>query len=155
MTFDEAFERVIGHEGGYVDDPEDPGKATKYGISQRSYPHEDIADMTLERAKMLYKRDFWGPASCDAIPQAARYAHFDMAVNSGVKAANKALQKAVGEIEDGIIGPRTLTAAGSMPGPRLVARMCAARLALMTNLPTFDRFGRGWTRRVLSILQEA
>jgi lysozyme family protein len=155
MNFDEAFERVIGHEGGYVNDPRDPGGQTHYGISKRSYPAEDIPGMTLERAKTLYRRDFWGPAGCDAVPEGIRYALFDTAVNSGVKPAIKMLQRAVSEVDDGLIGPRTLTAAGSMPSPRLVARMCAQRLKLLTDLPNFDTYGRGWTRRVLSILQEA
>jgi len=155
MDFDTAFEKVVGHEGGISNHPDDPGGLTKYGISKRAYPNEDIAAMTLDHAKAIYHRDYWGPAGCDALPDGARYAHFDMAVNSGVKAAIKALQAAVGEVQDGILGPRTLMAAGSMPAPRLVARMCAERLRLMTALDTFNTFGRGWTRRVLSILQEA
>lgn len=155
MDFGTAFERVIGHEGGYVNDPRDPGGETKFGISKRSYPMEDIAGLTLERAKAIYARDFWGPAGCDAVPDGARYALFDLAVNSGARTAVKLLQGAVGETDDGILGPRTITAASSMPSARLVARLCAARLKLMTDLATFDTFGRGWTRRVLSILQEA
>jgi lysozyme family protein len=155
MDFNTAFERVIGHEGGYVNDPRDPGGETKFGISRRSYPMEDIAALTLERAKGIYARDFWGPAGCDAVPDGARFALFDLAVNSGVRTAVKLLQHAVGETEDGVLGPRTITAATSMPPARLVARLCAARLKLMTDLQTFDTFGRGWTRRVLSILQEA
>ena len=81
MNFDAAFKRLIGHEGGYVNHPSDPGGATNFGISKRSYPGEDIAGMTLERAKTIYKRDFWGPAACDALPDAVRFDVFDMAVN--------------------------------------------------------------------------
>lgn len=155
MDFDTAFERVIGHEGGYVNDPRDPGGETHFGISRRAYPGEDIKGMTLQRAKELYRRDYWGPAGCDAVPDGVRYSLFDMAVNSGVKAAIKALQRAVSEVDDGIIGPRTLTAAGSMPAPRMVARMCAERLKLLTDIQNFDTYGRGWTRRVAAVLKEA
>ena len=58
MTFDQAFQKLIGHEGGFVDHPSDPGGATKYGISKRSYPGEDIPGLTLDRAKTIYRRDF-------------------------------------------------------------------------------------------------
>lgn len=155
MDFDTAFERVIGHEGGYVNDPRDPGGETHYGISRRAYPGEDIKGMTLARSKELYRRDYWGPAGCDAMPDGVRYALFDMSVNSGVKAAIKALQRSVSEVDDGIIGPRTLTAASSMPVPRLVARLCGERLKLLTDLDNFATYGRGWTRRVASVLREA
>lgn len=154
MTFDQAFERLIGHEGGYVADSRDPGGETKYGISKRSYPGEDIAGMTLERAKAIYLRDFWGPAGCDAVPPAVRFDLFDMAVNSGVRTAVRTLQKVVGETEDGILGPRTLQAVQSMPATRLVARFNGARLEFMASLSTWPAFGRGWARRIASNLME-
>jgi lysozyme family protein len=153
MDFDAAFERLIGHEGGYVDDPRDPGGRTKYGISQRSYPGEDIAGLTLDRARAIYKRDFWGPAGCDAAPDAVRFDLFDMAVNSGVRAAVKTLQGAAGETEDGILGPRTLQAVQSMPPARLLARFNGARLEFMASLHTWPAFGRGWARRIAANLK--
>lgn len=155
MTFDEAFEKLIGHEGGYVNHPSDPGGETKYGISRRSYPQEDIAGLTIERAKAIYLRDYWGPAGCDAVPDALRFDLFDMAVNSGVKAAARMLQKVVGETEDGVIGPRTLQAVRGMPAPRLVARFNGCRLEFMASLPTWPSFGRGWARRIAENLRNA
>lgn len=150
MNFDQAFERVIWHEGGYVDDPVDPGGETKFGISKRAYPGEDIANLTLERAKLIYRFDYWAPAGCDAVPDALRFALFDMAVNQGVKTAIKALQHAVHETEDGIIGPRTLQAIQSSDVGRLLFRFTAARLVAYTRAPDpqWARFGRGWIRRV-------
>ena len=155
MNFDAAFEKLIGHEGGYVNHPEDPGGATKFGISQRSYPGENIRDMTLDRAKEIYQRDFWGPVGCDVAPDAIRFDLFDMAVNSGVRAATKMLQRVVGATEDGIIGPLTLQAIQSMPGPRLVARFNGHRLEFMAGLSTWPAFGRGWARRIASNLKDA
>ena len=155
MNFDQAFEKLIGHEGGYVDDRRDPGGATKYGISKRSYPGEDIAGMTLERAKTLYARDYWGPAGCDGLPDAAKLQVFDMAVNSGVTAAIKAMQRAVGTATDGVFGPITLQAIQSMPAPRFVARFNAQRLALMAGLATWPAYGRGWALRIVDNLMEA
>lgn len=155
MNFDQAFERLIGHEGGFVDHPSDPGGSTKYGISQRSHPGEDIAGMTLQRAKAIYLREYWGPACCDAVPDGVRFDLFDTAVNSGVKTAAKMLQRAVGETQDGIIGPLTLQAVQSMPAPRLVARFNGVRLEFMAGLSTWPAFGRGWARRIAANLQEA
>lgn len=155
MNFDQAFERLIGHEGGFIDHPADPGGATNFGISRRSYPGEDIEHLTLDRAKLIYRRDFWGPAGCDAVPDTVRFDLFDMAVNAGAGKAVRTLQTAVGETADGIIGPRTLQAIQSMPSARLVARFNGHRLEHMASLPTWPAFGRGWARRIASNLQEA
>ena len=155
MTFDQAFEKLIGHEGGFVDHPSDPGGATKYGISKRSYPGEDIPGLTLDRAKTIYRRDFWGPAGCETVPGAVRFDLFDMAVNSGVRAAVRMLQRAVSEQDDGVLGPRTLQSVQSMPAPRLVARFNGMRLEFMAGLPTWPAFGRGWARRIAANLQAA
>jgi lysozyme family protein len=111
--------------------------------------------MTLERAKQIYRRDFWGPAGCDAMPDAIRFDVFDMAVNSGMRPTIKALQKATGETEDGVLGPRTLQAIQSMPATRLVARFNGARLLLMADLTNWPAFGRGWARRVAANLLAA
>ena len=155
MTYDEAFERLIGHEGGLVDHPDDPGGLTKYGISQRSYPGEDIRGMTLDRAKEIYRRDFWGPAGCDTVPPGLKFDLFDMSVNAGVRRAVQTLQRAVGETPDGILGPRTLQAVQSMDPERLVARFNGWRLDHLNDLPTWPSFGRGWTQRIADNLKEA
>lgn len=154
-TFDECFAAVLGHEGGYVNNPADPGGETKFGISKRAHPHIDIKALTIDDAKAIYRRDYWGPAGCETVPASARLHLFDAAVNSGVTAAIRLLQRAVGEIDDGIIGPRTLAAVNSMAGPRLVARMSGARLAMMADLPTWPAFGRGWARRIARNLLES
>lgn len=155
MNFDKAFELLIGHEGAYVFDKRDPGGETKFGISKRAHPAEDIANLTLERAKEIYRANYWGPAGCDAVPDAVRFDLFDAAVNSGVKRSIMLLQLAVGEVDDGVLGPRTLQAVNSTPGPRIVARFNGFRLALMADLPTWPAFGRGWARRIASNLKMA
>ena len=154
MNFDDAFAKLIGHEGGYTNNSADPGGETKFGISKRAYPGEDIACLTLERAKEIYRRDYWGPAGCDAVPDAAKFQVFDMAVNSGVRQTIKTVQRAVGESEDGVLGPHTLQALQSMPAARFVARFNATRLAFMAGLPTWPTFGRGWALRIADNLLE-
>jgi lysozyme family protein len=155
MDFDKAFDKLIAHEGGLVEHPADPGGLTKYGISQRSYPGEDIRGMTLERAKEIYQRDFWWRAGCDAVPPAIKFDLFDMAVNSGVARAVKTLQRAVGTVEDGILGPKTLQAVQSMPPARLVARFNGVRLAFMAGLTQWPAFSRGWALRIAANLMDA
>ncbi len=155
MNFEAAFKKLLVHEGGYVDSRNDPGGETKYGISKRSYPLEDIKNLTEERAAMIYRRDFWGPAGCDALPDAARFQVFDMAVHSGVSRAIKTVQKAVGETQDGVLGPRTLQAVQSMNPARFIARFNGARILFEADLPTWPAFSRGWMRRNAMNLLEA
>ena len=155
MTFDEAFERLCGHEGGYVDHPDDPGGETNFGISKRAYPNEDIKGLTLFRAKQIYLRDYWGPAGCDTVPHTLKFDLFDMAVNSGVNKAVKTLQQVCGTDVDGILGPRTLLAISTMPTTRLVARFNGYRLEFLASLSTWPTFGRGWARRIATNLKEA
>lgn len=152
MNFDQSFEALLGHEGTYSNDPKDPGGETMFGISHRAYPGEDIRGMTLERAKFLYKRDYWGAAGCDTVPDVLKFDLFDMAVNQGVKPAVRALQHAVGVTEDGILGPATLRALSTTPLPRLMFRFDAARLVAYTQVDDarWLRFGRGWVKRVAS-----
>lgn len=155
MNFDQAFSVLMQHEGGYSNDANDPGGETKYGISKRAYPALDIKNLTLEQAAAIYRRDYWGPAGCDAVPDPLRMDLFDMAVNSGVKAAVRCLQRAAGETADGVLGPRTLQAVQSIPSTRLIARFNAERLEFMTSLPTWSSFGKGWARRIAANLRLA
>ena len=155
MNFDAAFDALIRHEGGYVDSRVDPGGATKYGISKRSYPDLDIPNLTLDQAKAIYLRDFWTRADCDAMPDGIKFDVFDMAVNSGVTAAIRVVQRAVGVTTDGVVGPVTLQALHSMDPARLLARFNGARLSFMANLPNWPAFGRGWARRIASNLLAA
>lgn len=155
MNFDQAFEKLIGHEGGYVNNPADPGGETKFGVSRRAYPLENIKAMTLDRAKVLYLHDYWGPAGCDAVPDAIKFDLFDMAVNSGPVAAIKNLQRAVGVTVDGMLGPLTLQAVNAMPAPRVLARFNGHRLDLMADLKSWPAFSRGWAKRIAANLKDA
>lgn len=153
MNFDEAFELVIGHEGGYVNDPSDPGGETKYGISKRSYPDVDIKSLKLEDAKQIYLRDYWVKLDLHRFHESLRFHLFDAAVNSGVRLAIQFLQRAVGVADDGVIGPITV-AAVSRKDPNIIAvRLNAERLRFIAKLSTFKQFGRGWSSRIVSNLR--
>ena len=151
--FDECFERLIGHEGGYVNNPRDPGGETKYGISKRAYPAVDIKGLTLDGAKAIYRRDYWGRARCDDLPRNVAFDVFDAAVNSGPGQAVRWLQRAVGVADDGQAGPVTLAAVGRIDPEVLQARYNGQRLDFMTRLSTWDVFGKGWARRIAQNLQ--
>ena len=155
MDFNTAFSRLIGNEGNYVNDPRDPGGETKFGISKRAYPGEDIANMTLERAKVLYQRDYWGPAGCDAWPDLVKFEVFDAAVNEGVTTALRQLQRAVGAADDGVIGPQTTMRVQSSDGAWLLRKLQAQRLRYYTSLKTFAAFGAGWVNRIAGNMDAA
>lgn len=155
MDFDQAFDVLIGHEGGYVNHPQDPGGETNFGISKRSYPNTDIKTLTRDGAKAIYKRDFWSPAHCDDLPESVRFDVFDTAVNSGVGQAIKLLQRSVGVVDDGRFGPVTLAAVKALNPASMVACYNGARLAMMTDLPTWSDFGKGWARRIADNLRRA
>lgn len=148
MNFDSAFELVIGHEGGYVNDPKDPGGETKYGISKRSYPGEDIPNLTLARAKFLYLRDFWGPCGAAVVPGPLRFHLFDFAVNSGPQTAAKHLQKVVGAVPDGQIGPKSLAAVNNYDLRETAVLLNTARWGFMKTLPNFEHNKNGWWKRI-------
>lgn len=150
VNYDIAFEKLIGHEGGYVNNPKDPGGETKYGISKRSYPSLDIASLTLEDAKNIYKRDYWDKVRGDDLPYHTAFAMFDAAVNSGVTQAIRFAQKVLGVKVDGVLGPVTLSKMLSVPEKDFAVRYNMERLRFMTTLDTFPTFGRGWTNRIIS-----
>ncbi len=114
LTFDQAFDRLIDHEGGYVFDPRDPGGETKYGISKRSYPALNIKSLDLETAKAIYRKDFWDPLG-DACHPSIKFQAFDFAVNSGIQTAIRKLQAVLGVADDGVSPPQTPSVSGT-PG---------------------------------------
>ena len=154
MTFDKAFAKLIDHEGGLVNNPADKGGLTKYGISQRAYPHLDIASLTLQDVRELYKRDYWDRAQCDRLHPDVAFQVFDGAVNSGIGNSIRWMQEAAGVAVDGIVGPLTLRKVGDMDTAIVIARYNGVRLKFMASLSTWDVFGRGWARRIAANLME-
>lgn len=159
MTFDEAFHELLGHEGGFVDHPKDPGGATRWGVTQRvarEFGYEgDMREFPVDMAKSIYRHQYWDRMMADQLPEALRYAVFDAAVNSGVTQATKWLQRAVGAVDDGKIGPETLRMARGPNPDRAARRMLGARLRFMTELVTWPAFGRGWSKRIAALLESA
>lgn len=151
-NFAACLDEVLAHEGGYVNHPSDPGGETNMGISKRSYPNENIRGMTRARAAEIYRRDFWNRVRGDDLPPGLDLVAFDPAVNSGVSRGSKWLQGALGVAQDGKIGPATIAKALSpIDGVAVIQRACAARMGFLRGLRTWGSFGKGWTRRVVSV----
>lgn len=167
ITFDEAFKRLIGHEGGYSTDRRDPGnwtggrvgvgtlKGTKFGLAANTYPNLDIKNLTLAQAKAIYKKDWWDKLGADGMHSAIVFQLWDFAINAGKSRAIKELQQAVGVPADGIIGPQTLAAVNSHDLNDVILSLTAERLKFYTSLSTFKTYGKGWTNRVADNLKYA
>ena len=155
MNFDQAFDRLMGNEGGYVNNPADPGGETKWGIAKRSYPNLDIANLTREDAKAIYLRDFWQAGAMDQFTPALAFQCFDAAVNHGMGNAVRFLQRAAGVADDGHIGPMTIAAVTSKSSVVILMLFIAVRIEFWTALSTWDKFGKGWARRAATDLRYA
>lgn len=153
INFDRAFQVTIGHEGGYVNHPHDPGGETKYGITKRTYPSLNIRDLTLDQAKEIYKRDFWDPIRGDELPYLIALNLFDAAVNHGRGTSIRMMQRAAEVADDGYIGPITMGAWTEAHPLSLVARFNGERLEYYTKLSRWKTFGKGWARRVAGQLK--
>lgn len=148
LDFERAFKRLVETtEGGYVNDPDDPGGETKYGISKRSYPHVDIRSLTLEGARAIYWTDFWLAGGMAALPPAVAGQVFDAAVNHGISTALRMMQRAAAVADDGHIGPVTRAALARMSQTDLIARFIAERLDFWRRLSGWKRYGAGWAGR--------
>lgn len=144
--YGECERRVLLSEGGYTNDPRDPGGPTNWGITlgdarlhwKPDATAEDVRAMPLEVAQRIYKEKYWDKLRCDELPAGLDYTVFDYGVNSGVIRAARVLD--------------ALDA--SMPGAttsQLVTAIDNERLAFLHRLPTWDRYGPGWTKRVASV----
>lgn len=155
MDFDAAFDRLLGNEGGYSNDPQDPGGETNWGISKRSYPDLDIKNLTREGAKAIYLRDFWTGGQMNQYDGAIAFQVFDAAVNHGIRRAIKLMQLAAGVAEDGNVGPVTIAAIQAMRVPDMLALFVGARLEYFTTCKNWAHDGKGWALRCVKDIRYA
>jgi lysozyme family protein len=155
--FNDIVRNTLKNEGGYVNDPADPGGETKFGISKRSYPGSDIKNLTESEAKSICYRDFWLPSKCNLISDfnlAAKM--FDLAVNLGVGTAIIRLQRAMKCFgadlkEDGIPGPKTMSAVAAVDPAALLGALKSEAAGYYRCLcmkdPNLEKFLGGWLNR--------
>ena len=157
LTFQQIFDRLIGHEGGYVNDPRNPGGETNWGITKGTALANGYAGamkaMTREQAFKIYQSAFWVRYQCEKMPSAIAYQFFDAAVNHGLGNASRMLQRAVGVADDGVIGNMTLAAVKKMAISDVIMRLNAERLEFYCKLGNFATYGKGWVRRVAGNLK--
>jgi lysozyme family protein len=151
--FEHAITITLQHEGGYVNDPADPGGETRYGISKRAFPKVDIANLTINKAKAIYKAFYWerGPHLIKHPSLAAKY--FDLCVNAGVSRASKWLQEASNLFGaalaiDGVVGPVTAEYINRYPHPE--ALLCALKGLAFNHYVNINkpRYLAGWLNRL-------
>lgn len=157
--FEKAITIVLEHEGGYSNNPEDPGGETNFGICKKQYPNEDIANLTKDKAKEIYLRDYWNPYKWASLPDVLAVKVFDLSVVMGAKPASKMLQRAcracgVPLIEDGDIGHNTLEAVAACPNAPLLAATKSEAAGhfrgLVKSNPDLSGFLEGWLNRAYS-----
>ena len=158
MTFDDAFIALIGNEGGYSNDPADPGGETMWGITARvARDWGYTGDMRLlpqPTAKVIAHDKYWVPAHCDDLPETMRFEAFDSAYNMGVHEAIVIIQRALGVEADGVFGAVTSAAMVGHPPESLRRKFTAERLRFYTNLPGWEHDGRGWANRIADNLMK-
>jgi len=152
--FNKAVEKTLVNEGGYVNDPDDAGGETKYGISKRAYPSVDIKNLTTDEAKAIYKRDYWDKVKGDLIDDnSVAYEIFDTAVNMGVRTASKLAQVALSVHPDGIIGNKTLEGLNATVKEEFLTKFKLSKIARYVYLckkhPSNKKYLYGWIKRTL------
>ena len=162
-NWDKSFAAVLKHEGGFVNHPKDPGGMTNLGVTRsaweaylnRSVTEAEMRGLTPEAVKPFYKAMYWDKIKGDQLPAGVDYAAYDLAVNSGTGRAAKYLQQIAGVTADGAIGPKSLEAIKSCDPEQTVEALCDMRLDFLKRLPTFETFGKGWSRRVAEVKDKA
>ena len=156
MPFDTCLPVILASEGGFVDDPADPGGATNLGITRTTLcgwlghtaSIADVEALTPAAAAPIYRARYWNPAHAGDCPAGVDLMVFDEAVNQGVGRALAGLKSALGVSPDGAFGAATQAALTAVDPARLVRAIAANREAHYRALPTFPRFGRGWLARL-------
>jgi lysozyme family protein len=158
-NFAAALAHVLLSEGGYVNNPKDPGGMTNLGCTKAVWEEfvghpvseTDMRELTPADVAPLYKRKYWDKVAGDDLPAGLDYCVFDAAINSGPGRAAKWLQEVAGVNADGSIGPATLKAIDAFSPLEIIAQYNDKRLQFLESLPTFATFGKGWSNRVSSV----
>jgi lysozyme family protein len=154
VRFEDIIEKVIADEGGYVNDPDDAGGETKWGISKRSFPDINIKELTRKEAISIYERFYWIPSKAEKLPSDIRAVYFEMVVNMGQPSAVRILQRACNGAGakigvDGRIGAMTVGASQKVSTERLVSYQVLFYAQLVTRKPDQEKFWFGWFMRAV------
>ncbi len=162
-NFDLCLQKVLQHEGGWADHPNDPGGATMRGVTigtfaqfkGRKVTKDELRNISDADLHTIYRRKYWDVIRGDDLPLGIDYATFDAAVNSGPSRGARWLQQSLAVEPDGKVGPITVEAAAAANPRDVIERSTAARLSFLRMLKTWPTFGRGWQRRVDDVRDDA
>ncbi|MBZ9856763.1 hypothetical protein LB566_23505 [Mesorhizobium sp. CA13] len=162
-NFSLALALVLKSEGGWSDNPADPGGATMKGVTLANFRRyvkadaskADLRNISNDQVATVYRRFYWDAVVGAELPAGVDYAVFDFAVNSGPGRAAKYLQGVAGVTQDGRIGPATLAAVRAKPASVIIDDLCDARMGFLQRLPTWPTFGKGWSSRVAGVRKQA
>ena len=162
-NFAKSLELVLRSEGGYVNNPKDPGGETMRGVTKaawstwlkRTIMPGEMAKLTVADITPFYKALYWDKAYCNQLPAGVDYMAFDAAVNMGVGQSIRLLQRSLGCVADGVIGPNTMKAINEADTKTLIDKFSAQKEMFYRSLGTFAVFGKGWLRRVEEVKQAA
>jgi len=164
-NFEKCLEMLLVHEGGYVNNPADPGGETNLGVTKRVWQEwvghdvseKEMRSLTPTMVAPLYKRKYWDACHADDLISGLDYCVFDVSVNSGVGRAIKLLQQTVGATPDGGYGSITaaLVKEAEKDPEKVISLFCARRLEFLESLKAFPIFGKGWSRRVAEVKEKA
>lgn len=163
-NFNEALRRLLEHEGGYTNHPNDPGGSTNFGITLADYRRfvdkngqaSDVRSMSINEAKAIYRAQYWDSQKCDLLPSGVDYAVFDYGVNSGIGRSGKVLRRLLNLPDNtSVVTAAVVAAANKADASALVNAICDERLAFLQKLKTWPTFGKGWGRRVAEVRKVA
>jgi lysozyme family protein len=153
-SFDDAFDALIGNEGGYSNNAADPGGETMWGVTARvaraSGYTGAMRDLPRDTAKAIAKKLYWDPLRLDELDPRVAFQIFDANYNGGHPVIW--MQGAAGAKVDGLLGPATIAAVQAVDPLRFLLRWNALRLTYFTSLKTWQDFGKGWARRIANNL---
>ena len=162
-NFDKSFALVMKSEGGYVNNPKDPGGETNMGVIKaawstwlkRHIEDGEMAKLQIEDVKPFYKALYWDKTYCNQLPKGLDYMMFDASVNMGVGQSIRLLQKSLGCVADGVIGSNTMKLINQSKVNDMIDKYSAQKEMFYRSLANFSVFGKGWLNRVAQVKQNA
>lgn len=163
QQWENCYQFVFKHEAGFQNRPDDPGNwtggkigagelvGTNFGISAASYPGLDILNLTSEQAREIYVRDYYLPAGCNRMPYPLALSVFDSAVNQGLGWTKMELQRILGVVVDGVIGPRTIEAVHLCYGRSIVRMFLVKRLMRYSSIEN-RAWKENWFERMVDVI---
>lgn len=172
-NFEEALNKVLKHEGGYVHDPDDPGGETYKGVARKMHSKWegwDLVDLNKNKTGFpknldkdaelqeliedFYKINFWNRVKGDDIEhQQVAESIFDFGVNAGAGTSAKLAQVVVEAVVDGVIGKNTIVKINSFDADHFLASFAIAKIARYVSIvkrrPTSKKYFYGWVRRII------